>query len=239
MTLLAKNLGKIYRGKKIINNITIEISPSKIIGLLGPNGAGKTTAFNIIAGLITAEHGNVFLESTEITKLPMYARARMGLGYLPQESSIFRDLTVEENIMVAVERVIKDKEKAHFKIEELMEEFHITHLRNINASVLSGGERRRTEIARCLGSNPQYILLDEPLAGIDPIAVSEIQLIIKQLKKRNIGVLITDHNIKEAFKILDYAYVIYDGSILAHGSIKDIVKNNEVREYYLGKDFIH
>lgn len=235
--LLIKNIGKSYGAKKIVKNIYIEVPPFAITGLLGPNGAGKTTSFYMIAGLIKPDYGNILLNGIDITNIPMYMRARYGISYLSQESSIFRGMTVYQNIMVAVQMKEKDKKKCEDKVNKLMEEFSIIHLHNINAENLSGGEKRRLEIARCIGSEPKYLLLDEPLAGIDPIAVHEIKEIIKKLIKYKIGILITDHNVKDALKIIDYSYIIYDGSILAEGTTSDIIKNKNVKKFYLGENF--
>jgi lipopolysaccharide export system ATP-binding protein len=236
--LVVKNIGKTSGGKKIVKDICLKVEKANIIGLLGPNGAGKTTSFYIIAGLIKPDHGHVFLDNQEITNLPMFARARLGISYLPQESSIFRGMTVLENIISALEiHHSNNAESTQKSAEALMEELSIAHLCDVQASNLSGGERRRAEIARCLATDPQYVLFDEPLAGIDPIAIEDVIKVILKLKKRGIGVLITDHNVKEALDLIDYAYIVYNGSILAEGEPKKVIKHQEVRKLYLGENF--
>lgn len=235
--LSAKNISKSYGQKTVIRDVSMEISQGEIVGLLGPNGAGKTTCFYMIVGLIEASSGNIFIDSLEITQMPMYQRARLGVGYLPQEASIFRGMNVEDNIYsileIAEANVVKRKEK----LEELLEEFSIMHIRKSHALALSGGERRRVEIARALATNPSFILLDEPFAGVDPIAVNDIRQMVMHLKDRGIGVLITDHNVRETLSIVDRAYIVYDGMILASGSKDEIVEHGEVRKVYLGEDF--
>lgn len=232
-----QNIGKSYANRRVVRDVTLDIKSGEIIGLLGPNGAGKTTTFYIVTGLIKPDYGNILLDGEDITKLPMYQRARFGLSYLPQESSIFRGLTVEQNILAVLEIVIKDDDEREHRLEELLAEFSISHLRNAPAIALSGGERRRVEIARCLATNPKFLLLDEPLAGIDPIAVNDIKSLIHHLKDRGLGVLITDHNVREALSIIDKAYIIHDGSVLMHGTPEEIVNNKEVRAVYLGESF--
>lgn len=235
--LVAHNLGKSYDKKPVVRDVSLEVSRGEVVGLLGPNGAGKTTCFYMIVGLIKKDYGKIELDGNDISDLPMYRRARMGIGYLPQESSIFRGLTVEQNIMVVLEVAQPIPEKRYAILDELLAEFSITHLRNVPAIALSGGERRRLEIARALAAAPSFILLDEPLAGIDPIAVSDIRQLISHLKDRGIGVLITDHNVRETLSIVDRAYIINDGNVLSEGSPDEIVGNKEVRKVYLGEQF--
>lgn len=235
--LQALNLGKSYGDKPAVRDVSITVHRGEAVGLLGPNGAGKTTSFYMIMGLIKPDYGAIKLDGADITNLPVYRRARLGVGYLPQEASIFRGLTVEENIMAVLELVHPIKETRQIALEELLAEFSITHLRRAPAIALSGGERRRVEIARALASNPSFILLDEPLAGIDPVAVADIKELISHLKHRGIGVLITDHNVREALDLLDRAYVIHDGAVLMEGTPQEIVVNKEVRRVYLGEKF--
>jgi lipopolysaccharide export system ATP-binding protein len=235
--LQAKNLGKMYGKRPIIRDVSINLQRGEAVGLLGPNGAGKTTCFYMICGLIKSDYGSITLEDHDITRLPMYRRARLGIGYLPQEASIFRGLDVEKNILAVLEVTEADIEKRHIILEELLAEFSITHLRYTPAIALSGGERRRVEIARTLAANPYFILLDEPLAGIDPIAVSDIRDLVSHLKDKNIGVLITDHNVRETLEIVDRAYIIHEGHVLKEGMPAEIVKDEEVRKVYLGQDF--
>jgi lipopolysaccharide export system ATP-binding protein len=235
--LSIENLGKSYSRKPVVRSVSLNISRGEAVGLLGPNGAGKTTLFYMIMGLISPDYGNIRLDDKDITKLPVYRRARLGIGYLPQEASIFRGLTVEENILAILELSEPDANKRSLRLEELLGEFSITHLKRTLAIALSGGERRRVEIARALASNPSFILLDEPLAGIDPVAVSDIKELVTYLKKLNIGVLITDHNVRETLDIVDRAYVISEGTVLMEGSPKDIVTHEEVRRIYLGDKF--
>ena len=236
-SLLAYRLGKAIRRKRILKDVTMELQRGEIVGLLGPNGAGKTTIFHIITGLISLDHGAVFLDGYDVTLLPLYMRARHGLGYLPQESSIFRGLTVEDNILSVLEVVEADIGLRRTALEQLLAEFSISHLRRADSLTLSGGERRRVEIARCLASRPRYILLDEPLAGIDPIAVNEIRSLVSHLKRRGIGVLITDHNVRDTLKIIDRGYVLHDGHVIVEGTAQDIVSNEAVRDFYLGEQF--
>jgi lipopolysaccharide export system ATP-binding protein len=232
-----RSVGKRYGGRPVVRDISLHLHRGEAVGLLGPNGAGKTTCFYIICGLVSPDYGSIFLENEDITQMPMYKRARLGIGYLPQESSIFRGLTVEQNIMAILEVVESDRDKRHTILEDLLAEFSVAHLRNVPAVALSGGERRRVEIARALASNPSFILLDEPLAGIDPIAVADIRMLVAQLKKRNIGVLITDHNVRETLDLIDRAYIVHGGGILMEGTPSEIVGNPEVRRVYLGERF--
>jgi lipopolysaccharide export system ATP-binding protein len=236
--LIAKHLGKKYKQRKVVKDISIEISSAEIVGLLGPNGAGKTTSFYMIVGLVTPNEGNIFLDDTDITNLAMHERARLGIGYLPQEPSVFRKLTVAENIMAILElREELTKDQRNEILDSLMAEFHISHLRDNLGVSLSGGERRRVEIARALAIEPKFILLDEPFAGIDPISVVDIKHIIRQLHERGIGILITDHNVKETLDICGRAYIVSDGMIIAEGTPEEILANKQVREVYLGSEF--
>jgi len=235
--LSAKNLNKKYGKKTVIRDISFEIKQGEVVGLLGPNGAGKTTCFYMIVGLVNVGNGNIFIDQIDITGMPMYQRARLGVGYLPQEASIFRDMNVEDNIYSILEIVEKDEITRKVRLEELLREFSITHIRKSHALALSGGERRRVEIARALATNPSFILLDEPFAGIDPIAVNDIRSMVSHLTNKNIGVLITDHNVRETLSIVDRAYIVYDGMILTSGTKEEIVNNMEVKKVYLGEDF--
>jgi len=235
--LKAENIGKSYKGRAVVRDVSLNLNAGEIVGLLGPNGAGKTTCFTMIAGLTSPDKGNILIDSENITKLPMYMRAKLGIGYLPQESSIFRGLNVEENIMLVLELLYDDPDIREKKLEELMAEFSISHLRYSQSMALSGGERRRLEIARTIAMEPSFILLDEPLAGVDPIAVSDIKLLIKKLQARNIGILITDHNVRETLDIVDRAYIIYEGSVLMEGKPEDIVESCDVKKVYLGAEF--
>lgn len=235
--LEVKNLEKIIKKTKIIHGISLEVNSGEVVGLLGPNGAGKTTTFYMICGLIPPSAGSVFLDDIDITKDPLHKRARKGIGYLPQESSVFKDLSVEDNLLLAAQIFYKDKHDLHSKIEETLELLSIEPIRLRKGLSLSGGERRRCEIARSLMCNPKFLLLDEPFAGVDPIAVSEIQSLINELKKLGIGVLITDHNVRETLAICDRAYVIRAGSVLAKGSANEIAHNKDVKKYYLGAEF--
>ena len=228
---------KVYKSKLTLMDFSICVTRGEIVSLLGPNGAGKTTAFNIIAGMHRSDGGSILLDGDEISNLPMYRRSKAGLGYLPQESSIFRGLTVEKNIDAILELKIRDSKERRKKLEELLGEFSITHLRNAKAFNLSGGERRRVEIARCLASQPKYILLDEPFAGVDPIAIDEIRRLVRELKNRNIGILITDHNVRETLKIVDRAYIINDGRIIKSGTPNYVISDQDVRRVYLGDKF--
>lgn len=236
-TLSARNLSKTYGKKTVIRDISLDIKQGEVVGLLGPNGAGKTTCFYMIVGLVEASSGNIFIDQLDITTMPMYQRARLGVSYLPQEASIFRGMNVEDNIYSIIEIAEANEVKRKEKLEELLEEFSITHIRKSHALSLSGGERRRVEIARALATNPSFILLDEPFAGVDPIAVNDIRQMVMHLKDRGIGVLITDHNVRETLSIVDRAYIVYDGMILTSGSKEEIVGHGEVRKVYLGEDF--
>ena len=235
--LAAINLGKRFDKRPVVRGVSITVQRGEVIGLLGPNGAGKTTCFYMITGLIMPDYGTVTLDGQNLTDLPMYRRARIGIGYLPQEASIFQGLTVENNILAILEMVEKSKDRREAVLEALLAEFSISHLRRTPSLALSGGERRRVEIARALASRPHFILLDEPLAGIDPIAVSDIRDLISHLKDRGIGVLITDHNVRDTLDIIDRAYIIHDGMVLMEGSPSDIVGNEDVRRVYLGDRF--
>jgi lipopolysaccharide export system ATP-binding protein len=237
MGLVATGVGKTYRKRPVVRNVTISVRRGEAVGLLGPNGAGKTTTFYMIVGLVRPETGSISLDGTDITDLPMYRRARLGIGYLPQEASVFRGLNVEQNIMAALEVVEPDPDKRDLMLDELLAEFGIAHLRRTPALALSGGERRRVEIARALATQPGYILLDEPLAGIDPIAVGEIRDLVSHLKHRGIGVLITDHNVRETLEIIDRAYIMHDGQVLMEGQPHEVVAHADVRRVYLGERF--
>ena len=236
-TLSCKDLVKIYKKRAVVNKASVEVSKGNIVGLLGPNGAGKTTTFYMITGMIRPDSGNVYLDGEDITKVPMYQRARMGIGYLPQEASIFRRLTVEQNLMAILEMMDLDTKAKKEKCERLLEELSITHLRKSIGVQLSGGERRRTEIARSLTTNPDFILLDEPFAGVDPIAVEDIMNIVANLKERGIGVLITDHNVHETLSIVDNAYILINGTIFKQGNAKELAEDEEIRKLYLGEKF--
>ena len=235
--LIVENLRKSYKTRTVVQDISLQISSGEVIGLLGPNGAGKTTSFYMIVGLVPLDSGRILLDGKDLSRMPIHSRARLGLAYLPQEPSIFRKLTVSENIMAVLELQELSEKQMHDQLESLLQELHIVHIRNNPAVSLSGGERRRVEIARCLATNPSFILLDEPFAGIDPIAVLDIQKIIRFLSAKNIGVLITDHNVRETLGICDRAYIVNDGTVFASGNPNEIVQNEAVREVYLGKDF--
>lgn len=237
MILKAEHLFKKYKSRLVVNDVSVEVAQGEIVGLLGPNGAGKTTTFYMIVGLIKANSGKIYLDNQEITDLPMYRRAKLGVGYLAQEASVFRELSVEENILGVLEMTSLTSQKRKEKTEQLMEEFSLTHVRKNKGKVLSGGERRRTEIARALAVDPKFVLLDEPFAGVDPIAVEEIQSIVFNLKKRNIGILITDHNVDETLSITDRAYLLFEGKILKSGSPEILAEDEIVRKVYLGKHF--
>lgn len=235
--LVAKNIGKSFKKRPVLRDVSVQVQRGEAVGLLGPNGAGKTTSFYIITGLISADSGTILLNGEDITDLPMYRRARLGIGYLPQEASIFRGLTVEQNIRAVLEVVEKNSARREHMLEELLTEFSVSHLRRTPALALSGGERRRVEIARALASRPSFILLDEPLAGIDPIAVGEIRELISHLTEKGLGVLITDHNVRETLDIVDRAYILHDGRVLMEGEPADIVSHGDVRRFYLGERF--
>lgn len=237
MRLYTESIVKRYGTKTVVKGVSVEVNQGEIVGLLGPNGAGKTTSFYMIVGFIKPNEGHVYLDDQEITLLPMYKRAQMGIGYLPQEASVFRNLSVQDNIRSVLEMTKLSKAQQKEKTESLLEEFSLTHIRKNKGVQLSGGERRRTEIARALATNPAFILLDEPFAGVDPIAVEDIQHIIEKLRDKNIGVLITDHNVHETLRITDRAYLLFEGSILESGSAEVLAGNEEVREKYLGKNF--
>jgi len=237
MNLSAKGLSKKYGRRLVVNDVSLTVEQGEIVGLLGPNGAGKTTTFYMITGMIRPDSGQVLLGDKKITKLPMYRRARLGVGYLSQEPSVFRKLTVEQNLMAILEMLPLSSSERKQKMEQLLEEFSVSHLGKQKAHTLSGGERRRVEIARALVTDPKFILLDEPFAGIDPIAVNDIQEIVRSLKNKNIGILITDHNVHETMSITDRAYLLYDGSILKSGLAQDLAEDNQVRELYLGEKF--
>ena len=228
------NLRKSYKNRVIIRDVTLDLARGEVVGLLGPNGSGKTTSFYAIAGLIIPEAGQVIIDGQDVTGLPMYRRARLGIGYLPQEMSIFRGLSVEDNILAILDISVKDGHKRRERLEELLSDFSIEHLRRAPALALSGGERRRVEIARCLAANPRYLLLDEPFAGVDPISVGDIRNLVTELKTRGIGVLITDHNVRETLEIVDRAYILHEGTMLMSGSPGDVVQNENVRRVYLG-----
>ncbi len=236
-TLRAENLKKSYRRRTVVNNVSIEVHPGEIVGLLGPNGAGKTTTFYMVVGLEEPDEGRVRLGQQEITKLPLFKRARLGISYLPQEASIFRKLTVEQNILAILETLEMTRSERHARLEGLIEEFRLSHVRKNKGYALSGGERRRTEIARMLTMEPKYVLLDEPFAGIDPIAIDDIQQIIARLRARGIGILITDHNVREALEITDRAYIISDGRLFRSGTPRELTDDPEVRRVYLGEKF--
>ena len=235
--LVVENLRKSYKTRTVVQDISLKVKSGEVVGLLGPNGAGKTTSFYMIVGLVALDEGRIILDGKDLSRMPIHLRARMGLSYLPQEPSIFRKLTVSENILAVLELQEMTEDAMNEKLESLLEDLHITHIRDSAAVSLSGGERRRVEIARCLASNPSFILLDEPFAGIDPIAVIDIQKIIHFLTARNIGVLITDHNVRETLGICDRAYIVNQGHVFASGNPSEIVENERVREVYLGKDF--
>ena len=237
MILSARDISKSYRGRKVVNNISIEVNQGEIVGLLGPNGAGKTTSFYMIVGIIKPEQGDIFLENEVISSYPMYQRAQKGIGYLAQEESVFRKLSVEDNILGVLEFSELTKKQQKEKAQQLMEEFGLINIRKSRGDLLSGGERRRTEIARALANNPNFLLLDEPFAGVDPIAVEDIQSIISVLKKKNIGILITDHNVQETLAITDRTYLMFEGKILKEGMPEDLAKDEMVRKVYLGKNF--
>lgn len=238
MILRSEKLVKKYKNRTVVNEVSVEVNPGEIVGLLGPNGAGKTTCFYMIVGLIKPMAGSVFLDNIDITNYPMYKRAQLGIGYLPQEASVFRKMSVENNIASVLQMTKLSKTEQKKKLETLIEEFGLGNVRKSNGDVLSGGERRRTEIARALATDPKFILLDEPFAGIDPIAVEDIQHIVEKLKTKKIGVLITDHNVQETLSITDRAYLLFEGKILKQGSAEDLANDPQVRKVYLGQNFI-
>jgi lipopolysaccharide export system ATP-binding protein len=237
MILRTSHLIKKYKRRTVVNDVSVEVRKGEIVGLLGPNGAGKTTTFYMTVGLVKPNAGEIFLDDVSITSEPMYKRAKMGISYLPQEASVFRKLTVEDNLKLVLEMTSLTKEEQQNKVESLLEEFGLTHIRDARGDVLSGGERRRTEIARCLAVSPSFILLDEPFAGIDPIAVEDIQKIISTLKSKNIGILITDHNVHETLSICDRSYLLYEGRILKAGTTEELANDPEARKLYLGEKF--
>lgn len=236
-TLVAREITKTYSSRRVVNGVSLIVRRGEAVGLLGPNGAGKTTCFYMITGLVPVDSGSIEIDGNDVTSMPMYRRARLGVGYLPQEASIFRGLTVEENIRAVLEVSEKNKTRREEKITSLLDEFSISHLRKSPAVALSGGERRRLEIARSLATDPAYMLLDEPFAGVDPISVSEIQNLVRHLTARGIGVLITDHNVRETLGLIDRAYIIHAGEVLTHGRADDIISNSDVRRLYLGDNF--
>jgi len=238
MKLYTQLIEKTYRGRKVVDGVSVEVNQGEVVGLLGPNGAGKTTSFYMMVGLVRPDKGLVFLDTKEITRLPMYKRAQLGIGYLPQEVSVFRKLSVEDNILAILEMTPLSKAERTEKVEKLLQEFSLTKVRKTLGNRLSGGEKRRTEIARALATDPKFVLLDEPLAGVDPIAVEDIQAIISDLKKRNIGVLITDHNVQETLSITDRAYLLFEGKILKSGTAEELANDEQVRKVYLGQNFV-
>jgi lipopolysaccharide export system ATP-binding protein len=237
LKLRTENINKTYKGRQVVKNVTVEVNQGEIVGLLGPNGAGKTTSFYMMVGLIKPDSGKVFLDDVEITRMPMYKRSQMGIGYLPQEVSVFRSLSVEDNILAILQMTKTTKAQQKERLEELLEEFHLTHVRKNLGNKLSGGEKRRTEIARGLAINPKFVLLDEPFAGVDPIAVEDIQSIVLKLRKKGIGILITDHNVQETLSIVDRAYLLFEGAILKAGSAEDLSVDEQVKKVYLGQHF--
>ena len=237
MKLSTDNLVKIYKNRRVVNGVSVEVNQGEIVGLLGPNGAGKTTSFYQIVGFIEPDEGKVYLDDKDITKVPMYKRAELGIGYLPQEVSVFRKLTVEDNLKAILEMTKLSKSEQADRLETLLDEFGLQHVRKNLGEVLSGGEKRRIEIARCLTVDPKFILLDEPFAGVDPIAVEDIQLIVSRLKEKNIGILITDHNVQETLHIVDRAYLLFEGSILKAGTAEELAADEQVRKVYLGQNF--
>ncbi len=237
MILRADNIIKYYAKKAVVDGVSVQVKQGEIVGLLGPNGAGKTTSFYMIVGLVKPDGGNVYLNDTDVTKLPMYKRAQMGVGYLAQEASVFRTMSVEDNILSVLEMTSLSREEQHNRCEDLLDEFSLQAIRKNKGGLLSGGERRRTEIARALATNPNFILLDEPFAGVDPIAVEDIQEIVSELKNRNIGILITDHNVHETLNITDRAYLLFEGKILKQGTAEELASDEQVRRVYLGKNF--
>ncbi len=237
MILRSENLVKKYKNRTVANNVSVEVRQGEIVGLLGPNGAGKTTSFYMIVGMIKPNSGKIFLDDLDITKEPMYRRAQLGIGYLPQEASVFRKLSIEDNLRAVLEMTKLTKKEQEAKVESLLDEFNLHHVRKNLGDQLSGGERRRTEIARALATDPKFILLDEPFAGVDPIAVEDIQSVVRTLKNKNIGILITDHNVHETLSITDRAYLLYSGSVIKSGTAEDLANDEQVRKVYLGQNF--
>lgn len=238
MKLYTKEIKKTYKGRGVVKGVSVEVNQGEIVGLLGPNGAGKTTSFYMIVGLVKPDSGEVFLDEIDITHLPMYKRSQLGIGYLPQEISVFRKLSVEDNIMAILEMTDMDKKAREERLEQLLNEFSLQHVRKNLGNRLSGGEKRRTEIARALATNPKFLLLDEPFAGVDPIAVEDIQSIVSELRSKNIGILITDHNVQETLSITDRAYLLFEGSILKSGTAEELAEDEQVRKVYLGQKFV-
>jgi lipopolysaccharide export system ATP-binding protein len=238
MKLSTDKLVKVYKGRKVVHQVSVEVNQGEIVGLLGPNGAGKTTSFYMIVGFVQPDEGKVYLDAKDITKMPMYKRAQLGIGYLPQEVSVFRKLTVEDNLKAILEMTKLSKKEQSERLEKLLDEFGLQKVRKNKGDVLSGGEKRRIEIARCLTVDPKFILLDEPFAGVDPIAVEDIQMIVSKLKEKNIGILITDHNVQETLHIVDRAYLLFEGSILKAGTADELAADEQVRKVYLGQNFI-
>lgn len=237
MKLHTKEIKKSYKGRSVVKGVTVEVNQGEIVGLLGPNGAGKTTSFYMIVGLVKPDSGRVYLDDTDITDYPMYRRSQLGIGYLPQEVSVFRKLSVEDNVMAILEMGKMSKQERLDRLEELLDDFSLNHVRKNLGSRLSGGEKRRTEIARALATDPKFVLLDEPFAGVDPIAVEDIQSIVSELRERNIGILITDHNVQETLSITDRAYLLFEGAILKSGTAEDLAADEQVRRVYLGRNF--
>jgi lipopolysaccharide export system ATP-binding protein len=237
MKLSGRDLVKRYKSRTVVDHVSVEVNQGEIVGLLGPNGAGKTTSFYMVVGVVKPNEGRIFLDDLDITKEPMYRRAQLGIGYLPQEASVFRKLSVEDNLKAILEMTKLTKKEQQVKVESLLDEFNLHHVRTNLGDQLSGGERRRTEIARCLAVSPKFILLDEPFAGVDPIAVEDIQSVVRRLKEKNIGILITDHNVHETLSITDRAYLLYSGKIMRHGSPQELANDEEVRRLYLGANF--
>ncbi|MBS1647345.1 MAG: LPS export ABC transporter ATP-binding protein [Bacteroidetes bacterium] len=237
MILRSEKITKRYKSRTVAKEVSVQVQQGEIVGLLGPNGAGKTTSFYMIVGMIKPNSGKIFLDNTDITTFPMYKRAQMGIGYLPQEASVFRKLSIEDNLRAVLEMTKLSKQEQEEKLEQLIAEFNLNHVRKNLGDQLSGGERRRTEIARCLATNPKFILLDEPFAGVDPIAVEDIQQVVRKLKDKNIGILITDHNVHETLSITDRAYLLFEGSVIKQGSADDLAGDEQVRRVYLGQNF--
>ncbi|WP_340109364.1 LPS export ABC transporter ATP-binding protein [Pikeienuella sp. HZG-20] len=235
--LIVRGLTKSYGGRQVVRGVDLDLMRGEVVGLLGPNGAGKTTVFYMVTGLVTPDSGRIEIDGETVTRMPMYRRARLGLGYLPQEASIFRGLTVEKNILAVLELTVRSREERRARLDALLEEFSVERLRHASATSLSGGERRRVEIARCLASDPSFVLLDEPFAGVDPISVADIRTLVKHLKDRGIGVLITDHNVRDTLEIIDRAYILHDGQVLMTGNPDEVVSDPMVRQVYLGEGF--